>query len=963
MPGANDTIRFGNNAGLSKNMTSGSSVKKIIFADNAPAGYNLNFSAGDYGSTNVNSVNVGSVLGLENIHYYNATTHGTLGASGQIDNLKLWYTGTDSVITADAGSTDYYAKVDFGSSSDRTSVRGNTVLFHGSITGSGRVTNGGTAMFFLNPGDQYAGELDLTSGSLSTQANFQQNTESSILKLSGATLTFTDSGSTDYFGHLVMSGDPSNTFIAITGENGSVTINNPITDANSGSGFTLQSGTFILGGSTASNYAGGTRLYGGTFQGPSTLFPSYGGVTFTDNAILKFTDSASGDYAVYSQDITMDNTSSYVMHSGSGKLKLTGVVTGNQGGIIVDGGGTLYLTNSDNNWRGDTYIRNGSTLEVDNASNLSDSHVQFDINSGNHLIFYSTRTNDSYSGNIDLSSSSASSLIMAGTGKVTLSGFVRGGGGVEVRSGTLDVHDLGAHYGPTTIRSGATLVMRDTGSGGGSYNIDGGTLDLSYYDISSGDTDRWLSQLSVSPGSRLIIPINDAGYSVRTNINGTESIDLSNLTVQIEAAIGTYTEGMEYTLFNNVTGVNFTNQGGITMELNNVSGLTAVLGTINSGDNQVKFMLTRSARPSTIEGRPVAATHAAVQATATNVSAFAIGGTMVVARSNALDGTGTSSSGGGYEDKKGHSFTKKFLSAPDVSKDFLNATHGAMMAESQKNAQVWSPVRTETTGVWVQPFGMIARQVAEGGNVGYKTRTGGLMAGFDHRICSDVILGAGVGYAQTRLNFDSNQGKTSVRDKFLTFFGTWFRGPWYLEASLLMGSEQYRGNRNTGQNSVFAENSHGGYQFTPKIGGGYTFDVDGMKLRTYATFDYAYSAQDGYQETGAGASNLYWKHSTASILRSEAGINLTKVYEFEDCSWKPGVTLSLVSKRPIKKGTITSPSAGSFESTTVTTTDIAPGVESTWQFTGGYSLSASWTAEFGSQYSLQEASVKFTKKL
>jgi hypothetical protein len=147
---------------------------------------------------------------------------------------------------------------------------------------------------------------------------------------------------------------------------------------------------------------------------------------------------------------------------------------------------------------------------------------------------------------------------------------------------------------------------------------------------------------------------------------------------------------------------------------------------------------------------------------------------------------------------------------------------------------------------------------------------------------------------------------------------------------------------------------------TPKIGGGYTFDVKGSKLKTYATFDYAYSTQYGYQETGAA--NTYWNKSRASMLRSEVGLNLTQIYECKDFSWKPGFTLGVVNKKPIKKGKIISPSAGSFESTTVTTTDISPGVESTWQFNDGYALSASWTGEFGSQYNLQEASVKFTKK-
>jgi hypothetical protein len=118
--------------------------------------------------------------------------------------------------------------------------------------------------------------------------------------------------------------------------------------------------------------------------------------------------------------------------------------------------------------------------------------------------------------------------------------------------------------------------------------------------------------------------------------------------------------------------------------------------------------------------------------------------------------------------------------------------------------------------------------------------------------------------------------------------------------------------------------------------------------------------QYGYQEQGVGAD--YFKESTASMLRSEVGANISKVYEGDGFRWRPGFTLSAVNKKPIKKGKIVSSSGASFESTTKTTTSISTGLESSIHFDDGYALSASWIGEYCSQYTTQEAFLKFTKK-
>ena len=176
-----------------------------------------------------------------------------------------------------------------------------------------------------------------------------------------------------------------------------------------------------------------------------------------------------------------------------------------------------------------------------------------------------------------------------------------------------------------------------------------------------------------------------------------------------------------------------------------------------------------------------------------------------------------------------------------------------------------------------------------------------------------------------------------------------------------MGLEKYQGTRNTNLNNIFVSNNHNGYKITPHLGGGYTFDVKDAKLKAFGKLDYAHSTQYGYQEKGAGG--FYLKQASASMLRSEIGAKLSKIYDYNGFSWKPAFALSAVNKKPIKKGTIAASNGSSFESTTKTTTNISPALESIIKFSDGYSFSATWLGEFGSQYNMQEAFIKITKKL
>ncbi len=307
------------------------------------------------------------------------------------------------------------------------------------------------------------------------------------------------------------------------------------------------------------------------------------------------------------------------------------------------------------------------------------------------------------------------------------------------------------------------------------------------------------------------------------------------------------------------------------------------------------------------------------------------------------------------------SFTSNPFKAPNLG-DFMPMTEGARAYSSQENIERWSPLRTEKTGLWAQPFGMILREVSQQGQRGFNSRTAGVLFGIDHKIRHDLIVGGAVGYATTKQSLDENSGKTSVRDRFVNLFASWFKDAWHLDGALLFGYEHYNQSRNVG-NNVFASNHHAGFLLTPHLGGGYTFTTKAGKLSVFANFDYTYCKQFGYKETGANVNDLYVKSSLATMIRSEVGTSISQEYSYSHSIWNPKFALSLVNKQPIRKGNIITGEGSSFEGSNAPSTNISPALYSTLNHEDGWSLAAGLVGEFGVRYNMGEVFLKVSKKL
>ncbi len=522
---------------------------------------------------------------------------------------------------------------------------------------------------------------------------------------------------------------------------------------------------------------------------------------------------------------------------------------------------------------------------------------------------------------------------------------------VQVTKGTLILSGENTYAGDSTIHSGATLAFKTSDSypGGPVIVASGGTLDLSRGDISAGSLEfRNFSSnsLSFSPGSNLVMNVNSIGHSAQMSLYGEHPFDLSpiNLIIRPEGDATDYQDGQTYGVFTNKESSGIISPPSSVQTTPNTFPFAAMMA------DGITIKLVR--KPN--QNVKLAVAHSSVGANNDYLKHRVVRGVLSEIRGYAA--------GNKVEMRPNFNSFRPTVRAVNPGVDFLNMTEGGVAEIVQDTMQQWSPLRNSTTGVWVQPFGMILQQGKSADAVGYKTRTGGILFGIDHKVRHDMIVGGGVGYARINVDFDADSGKSRISDKFLNVFGTWFGDKWYVDGSLVAGLQTYRAYR-TVYPGVWANNNHDGYQLTPHLGAGYKLPIGNYITRFFAGIDYAYSFESGYQETGAPLNNIYQKSRSASMMRLEGGAAVSQTYEKEFFSWTPTFKLSVVNKNPIQKGRIISADGNSVTPSTKAQTFISPGIDASVQFSDGWSFGLCYNGEFAAGSSSNEMLLKIRKSL
>jgi autotransporter-associated beta strand protein len=325
------------------------------------------------------------------------------------------------------------------------------------LTGSGNLVkeNTGGTLILSGNSTAYAGNIYVNAGTLQiSNANALGNTTGTTTVLDGGTLAV--SGTITSAENITVAGAGVGGNGALQAVSGTGTLSGTVTLAGATtvgatSGNTLALGTVTgAGQNLTTTGAGNVNLTGALTTGTGSLTIGNSGTTTMTGAANTYTGT------------TTVNAGTLVLNKAAGTTALAGNLTVNAGSVRLDANNqiadssTVTLNNSA------TFNLNGRT-ETLGQLNSTSATATTALGAGSLTLDGPNNTNSSYAG--VLTGTGASSLNIAGTGKVYLSGTGSGfSGTTNVTSGTLNVSGSN-----TVLGSGAVNV-----STGGNLQLQGG---------------------------------------------------------------------------------------------------------------------------------------------------------------------------------------------------------------------------------------------------------------------------------------------------------------------------------------------------------------------------------------------------------------------------------------------------------------------------------------------------------
>ena len=187
---------------------------------------------------------------------------------------------------------------------------------------------------------------------------------------------------------------------------------------------------------------------------------------------------------------------------------------------------------------------------------------------------------------------------------------------------------------------------------------------------------------------------------------------------------------------------------------------------------------------------------------------------------------------------------------------------------------------------WGAAFGSLTDQGNTGGFEGYKSDSLGGMLAWDVPLNNDTRAGVGVRYAHSNINGNTFDTDSDVNSYQGTAYLGYAPGPWFANAALVYGFDDYSGSRHVvlpGVNST-AKSDYDGHQYSAYGSTGYhIYAGDAQTVITpNASLQYTRLHADGYTETGGGAINLRVNSQTYDFVQSGLGVKVARSITLSD---------------------------------------------------------------------------------
>ena len=722
-------------------------------------------------------------------------------------------------------------------------------------------------------------------------------------------------------------------------------------------GLTVSGGTTTLSG--VNTYSGATTVNAGA----TLALSGAGSIADSSNVVNNGTFNISGAVG----DVTVDDaTGAGGWILGTNTLILTG--TSNLSGIIASTGGGLTIgdgittatatLSGINTYTGGTIINTGSTVNVGNSSAFGSNTVTFEnnttlnantngLNIPNDLSLDTSAVTINNGGNSSFTLSGVISgsgtLNFAGSGVTTLSNTNPFSGSANIKAGTLSLIVGSSLAGGLTVDSGAILQGRGTVFGNlinngtviPDFSNGGAKLTVGSYDGAS----TGVLQTTIHPAA---IPVAGTDNTV---LEVTGAANLNNSRLVIDPTPGAYTDNAIYTVLTaggGLGGSEFqsvsikpgnTNLGAFKPTASYTPG-SALISLVRisfalSGNNPTSIALANYINnlPTPPAGSDLATVIAALDQLSQDELSEAltqISGVETLSLNEIVANSLFFINGINHR----HTLRNHRHNIEDIAPNSNNNTFAvnqetkvfAMMQKNQNpkdakkatmnllaDVQAQHLQASRNGGVWLHALGRGSRQNTITNLRGYHAESYGGLFGYDHIINRDLLVGGGLGYLTNDVKWRGDGSKATVNNSVSTLYGVWYPcETYYIGVSAVGSLNHYRIKRHISFTGIdrTASSKHYGYEVIPHLDTGFEWTCADLIINPQIGFDYNYTKDNKYNESGAGSINLVVKERSSRLLRSKAGVKLIKTVTFGENSLTVEGGVSYVQRKPIGKTTL-----------------------------------------------------------
>lgn len=193
-------------------------------------------------------------------------------------------------------------------------------------------------------------------------------------------------------------------------------------------------------------------------------------------------------------------------------------------------------------------------------------------------------------------------------------------------------------------------------------------------------------------------------------------------------------------------------------------------------------------------------------------------------------------------------------------------------------------------GWWLKGFGYEGDQSAQHGYSAYQSTIVGTMVGFDTPIDANTRVGIGLGYAHTGISQKSGIASSTDSSTYqATAYVGHDIGPWFMDADLAFGWNDYTGRRQISLPgvSLSPHANYDGQQYSAFAITGYNFYAGTVTFTPLASLQYTKVNLASYHETGAGDVGLNVKSQSYNFLESGLGARISDNLHYGALTYVP----------------------------------------------------------------------------